>query len=69
VIVEAFVGMGGRAVTIGSDAHRADSFAYALDDGYRALEATGLDALTLGRGARMRQIPISTPNVVVGHSL
>lgn len=69
VIVESYVRMGGRAVTIGSDAHRADSFAYALDDGYRALEATGLDALTLGRGARARQIPISTPNVAVGHSL
>jgi histidinol-phosphatase (PHP family) len=68
-IVAEYVRRGGRAVTIGSDAHRADSFAYALDEGYDALEAAGLAVLTVGRGARARQIPISAPNVAVGRSL
>ena len=37
-------------MTVGSDAHRAESFAWALADGYASAEAAGFDALTFRRG-------------------
>jgi histidinol-phosphatase (PHP family) len=49
-IVARYRELGGRAITVGSDAHRADSFAFALDDGYLAAAAAGFTALTFRRG-------------------
>ena len=69
-IVRRFVELGGRAVTVGSDAHRADSFAWGLDDGYRAAAEAGIDVLTVGRGSDARHVDIpGAPNAVAGHSL
>jgi histidinol-phosphatase (PHP family) len=69
-IVARYRELGGRAITIGSDAHRADTFAWALADGYDAAAAAGFDALTFRRGRSPVAVPVSTgPNVVVGRSL
>jgi histidinol-phosphatase (PHP family) len=48
-IVARFRSLGGRAVTVGSDAHRSEHFAFALGDGYAAVAAAGFDALTFRR--------------------
>ena len=69
-VVAMYVTMGGRAVTVGSDAHRANHFAWALADGYEAARGAGIDALTFGRGVAARSVPLrSTPNAVAGRSL
>lgn len=69
-IVATFRELGGRRITIGSDAHRADTFAWALDDGYRAAIAAGFDELAFRRGADPVAVPIATePNAVAGRSL
>ncbi len=49
-IVRRFHEMGGRAVTVGSDAHRADQFGWALADGYRHARDGGFEALAFRRG-------------------
>jgi histidinol-phosphatase (PHP family) len=49
-IVGRFREMGGRAITIGSDAHRAGHFGWALADGYRYAVEHGFAALTFRRG-------------------
>ncbi len=68
--VARYAELGGRALTVGSDAHRADAFAYALDDGYRVVAAAGVPELTIGRGANARHVPLAlTPNVGAGRSL
>ncbi|HVL54526.1 MAG TPA: histidinol-phosphatase HisJ family protein, partial [Vitreimonas sp.] len=41
--VARFRELGGRHVTAGSDSHRADCFAFALDEGYRAAARAGFD--------------------------
>ena len=70
ITVARFAELGGRAVTIGSDAHRSDAFAYGLDDGYWAADVAGIDALTFGRGAAARHIPTgAAPNAAAGRSL
>jgi histidinol-phosphatase (PHP family) len=49
-VVTRFRELGGREVTVGSDAHRAGSFAYGLAAGYRAVAEAGLEArISLGR--------------------
>ena len=56
-IVARFRELGGRAVTVGSDAHRADQFSWGLADGYAIAAEAGFDALTFRRGpgaARVR---------------
>ena len=69
-VVAMYATMGGRAITVGSDAHRANHFAWALADGYEAARGAGIDALTFGRGVVARSIPLrSTPNAVAGRSL
>lgn len=60
-IVERFREMGGRAVTVGSDAHRADHFAWALADGYRHATEAGFKALTFRRGGARVAVPIPPP--------
>jgi histidinol-phosphatase (PHP family) len=56
-IVARFKAMGGRRVTVGSDAHRAHQFAFGLADGYAEAAAAGLGALTFGRDGRTVAIP------------
>jgi histidinol-phosphatase (PHP family) len=57
-IVARFRELGGRAVTIGSDAHRAEAFAWALDDGYAAAAAAGFGAMTFRRGGGPVSVPL-----------
>ena len=69
-IVTRYRELGGRAVTVGSDAHRAEAFAWALDDGYAAVAAAGFDALTFRRGGAPERVGLpATPNVGPGRSL
>lgn len=69
-IVARFHALGGRAITIGSDAHSPDSFAWALADGYRTAQAAGFEALTFRRGAEGAEIDLtSAPNAIAGPSL
>ena len=69
-IVARFRELGGRAVTVGSDAHRADHFAWGLADGYGAAADAGFDALTFRRGGDPVAVRIpGAPNVVAGRSL
>lgn len=49
-IVARFHEKGGRAVTVGSDAHLVDSLAWALQDGYDAARGAGFEALRFRRG-------------------
>src|SRR6266480_1305872 len=48
-----------RAVTTGSDAHRADSFAFGLAEGYGVLAGAGYVELAFRRGAEGLRVPIS----------
>jgi histidinol-phosphatase (PHP family) len=69
-IVARYRELGGRAITVGSDAHRADTFAWALAEGYDAGAAAGFEALTFRRGGAPVAVPIATgPNVIAGRSL
>lgn len=69
-IVTRFRELGGERITIGSDAHRADTFAWALDDGYRVATQAGFDQLTFRRGDGSVVVPMATtPNAVAGRSL
>jgi histidinol-phosphatase (PHP family) len=49
-IVVRYRELGGRAVTAGSDAHRAHHFSWALEAGYRVASECGFDALAFRRG-------------------
>jgi histidinol-phosphatase (PHP family) len=73
-IVARFRELGGRAVTVGSDAHRRDHFGWGLADGYNEAGAAGFDALTFRRGGGRVSVPIPIavgpgPNGRDGHSL
>jgi histidinol-phosphatase (PHP family) len=57
-IVARYHELGGRAVTVGSDAHRADWFAYGLRQAYRQAAQSGFDALTFRRGADRVLVPM-----------
>lgn len=57
-IVDRFRALGGRAVTVGSDAHRATHFGWALGDGYQYAIDAGFEALTFRRGGDRVQVPI-----------
>jgi histidinol-phosphatase (PHP family) len=56
-VVARFHELGGRRVTIGTDAHRAHQFASGLADGYADAAAAGFGVLTFGRGGRTVPIP------------
>jgi histidinol-phosphatase (PHP family) len=62
-IVRRFRELGGRAITVGSDAHRAEHFGWALADGYQYAIDGGFQALTFRRGHESVQvgIPAATP--------
>ena len=69
-IVARFRAMGGRAVTVGSDAHTADSFAWALTDGYASAAEAGFTSLAFRRGGGRVQLDLTAPpNAVAGRSL
>jgi histidinol-phosphatase (PHP family) len=69
-IVARFRELGGERVTVGSDAHRADSFAWALGDGYDHVRAAGFDALTFRRGGSAERVDLErVPNRTAVHSL
>jgi histidinol-phosphatase (PHP family) len=61
--VARFRELGGRAITIGSDAHRAEHFAWGLGDGYAIAAAAGFDALTFRRGPGTPRTSIPFPRV------
>lgn len=56
-IVARFRELGGRHITIGSDAHRAHHFGSGLADGYAYAARAGFGALTFGRGGRTVGLP------------
>ena len=58
-VVALFRELGGTAVTTGSDAHRAETFAFGLEDGYRLLAEAGFEELAFRRGAERVAVPIS----------
>ena len=70
-IVQRFRELGGRAVTIGSDAHTPESFAWGLRDGYETAAAAGFEDMTFRRGGpeRVSIALADVPNVGVGLSL
>jgi histidinol-phosphatase (PHP family) len=69
-IVARYRELGGRGVTVGSDAHRAEAFAWGLDEGYTAAAAAGFDALVFRRGGTPVAVSIATgPNALAGRSL
>ena len=69
-IVRRFREKGGRAITVGSDAHRPEHLAWALDDGYDAALDAGFDALTFRRGGERVAVPLAlAPNATAGRSL
>jgi len=70
--VARFREMGGRRVTTGSDAHRADTFAFGLDAGYAAAAGAGFRELTFRRGSERAVVEIPArfgPNVASRASL
>jgi histidinol-phosphatase (PHP family) len=77
-IVARYHELGGRAVTVGSDAHRSNTFAWALEAGYSTARAAGFDVLTFRRGEAPVSVPLppglapasaAAPNATVGRSL
>jgi histidinol-phosphatase (PHP family) len=57
-VVARFRELGGRAVTAGSDAHRADAFAFGLEEGYRVAATAGFRRLAFRRGAEPLHVPL-----------
>jgi histidinol-phosphatase (PHP family) len=57
-IVARYRELGGRHVTIGSDAHRTEWFAYGLSRAYGAVAGAGFEALTFRRGGSRIQVPV-----------
>ena len=57
-IVALYRDLGGRRVTTGSDAHRADSFAFGLDEGYRIAGANGYRSVGFRRGGPAVEVAI-----------
>jgi histidinol-phosphatase (PHP family) len=58
-IVARYRELGGRHVTIGSDAHRTEWFGYGLRKAYRQAAGAGFPALTFRRGGDRVEIPIA----------
>jgi histidinol-phosphatase (PHP family) len=63
-IVARFRELGGRAITVGSDAHRAGQFGWALADGYRSAVESGFSTLAFRRGHE--RVAVSIPIAVAG---
>ena len=65
-IVARFRELGGRAVTVGSDAHRAEQFAWGLADGYSIAAEAGFTDLTFRRGPDADRVLIEIPRGTMG---
>jgi histidinol-phosphatase (PHP family) len=67
-IVARFHELGGRAVTVGSDAHRAEQFAWGLADGYAIAADAGFTELTFrrGPGAARAHVPLARDGATEG---
>jgi histidinol-phosphatase (PHP family) len=63
-IVARFRELGGRAVTVGSDAHRLDQLGWGLADGYAIAAESGFTELTFRRGPSSARIAVSIPGTV-----
>lgn len=61
-IVSRFRELGGRAVTVGSDAHRAVHFAWGLADGYGIVAAAGFGELTFRRAPGTPPVDVPIPH-------
>jgi len=57
-VVARYRELGGRHVTVGSDAHRTDWFAYGLRAAYRQAADAGFEALTFRRGGDRVEVPL-----------
>ena len=57
-IVARYRELGGRHVTVGSDAHRAEWFAYGLEAAYRQAAGAGFEALAFRRGGDRQAVPL-----------
>lgn len=57
-IVARYRALGGRHVTVGSDAHRTEWFGYGLAAGYRHAAAAGFEALAFRRGGERVEVPM-----------
>jgi histidinol-phosphatase (PHP family) len=57
-IVARYRELGGRRVTVGSDSHRIQHFAYGLGEGYRIVEGSGFRALSFRRGDERVEIEL-----------
>ena len=57
-VVTRFRDLGGRAVTAGSDAHRADSFAFGLEEGYGIVAGAGFRTLAFRRGGAAVEVAL-----------
>jgi histidinol-phosphatase (PHP family) len=57
-IVTRFRELGGRAVTVGSDAHRAEHANWGLAEGYGIVQGAGFDALTFRRAQANQRVTI-----------
>jgi histidinol-phosphatase (PHP family) len=69
-IVARFRELGGTRVTVGSDAHRVDAFAWGLADGYDHVQNAGFAALTMWRGSAPESVPLERqPNAAGVRSL
>jgi histidinol-phosphatase (PHP family) len=69
-IVARFRELGGERVTVGSDAHRADTFAWGLADGYDQVRNAGFPALSFRRGGAPETVAlVREPNAVSVRSL
>jgi histidinol-phosphatase (PHP family) len=66
-IVARYRELGGTHVTIGSDAHRTEWFAYGLAEAYRHATRAGFDALAFRRGADRVAIPVPTRRLQQGN--
>ena len=60
-IVARFRELGGRAVTVGSDAHRLDQLSWGLADGYAIAAEAGFDELTFRRSPGAARVAVSIP--------
>ncbi len=58
-IVSRYRELGGRHVTVGSDAHRTEWFAYGLAQAYRQVAGAGFDALAFRRGGE--RVTVANP--------
>jgi histidinol-phosphatase (PHP family) len=68
-IVARFRELGGRAVTVGSDAHRPDQFAWGLADGYSIAADAGFSELTFRRGVGEARVVVPMPSELMGRRL